>query len=260
MRRTHDDCRDFRSGREDGYARCDRLKDSPEYRILYVEPVAAGEEALKKRGVTPTSMDEAAKTADVLIMAINDRAMAKVTGQVVPLMKKGAMLFMLDPAAAYADVLPKRADISIFVTHPSHPPLYNDETTEEARKDYFGGGFAKQAIVSALAQGPEEHYAIGEAISRRFFGPILRSHRITVEQMAMLEPATVETCTATFILACREALEEAIKARGARTGGQGLCDGAHQHSVGPDLRSAQLADVGRGATDVEGWDAADLQA
>lgn len=190
---------------------CDRLKTSPEYKILYVEPIPAGEEALKKRGLTPTCPDEAARTADVLIMAINDRAMAKVTGQVVPQMKPGAMLMMLDPAAAYAEVLPKRADISIFVTHPAHPPLFNDETTEEARKDYFGGGFAKQAIVSALAQGPEEHYAKGEAIAKLFFGPILRSHRITVEQMAILEPATVETCTATFILACREALEEAIR-------------------------------------------------
>lgn len=194
-----------------GTRACDRLKEVPEYKLLYVEPIAAGQETLTKRGQTPTPAEEAAKTADVLIMAINDRALPKVAGDIVPLMKPGAMLMMLDPAAAHAEVLPKRADISIFVTHPAHPPLFNDETTEEARKDYFGGGFAKQAIVSALAQGPESDYAKGEAISRKFFGPILRSHRITVEQMAMLEPATVETCTATFILACREALEECIR-------------------------------------------------
>ena len=194
-----------------GTRACDRLKDVPEYQILYVEPVPAGQEALKARAVKPTPVDEAARTADVLIMAINDRALPKVASDVVPMMKSGAMLFMLDPAAAYAEALPKRQDITIFVTHPAHPPLYNDETTPEARKDYFGGGFAKQAIVSALMQGPETDYDKGEAISRRFFGPILRSHRITVEQMAILEPATVETCTATCILACREALDEAIR-------------------------------------------------
>ena len=194
-----------------GTRACERLKDAPEYRILYVEPVPAGQEALKGRGLAPTPVEEAAKMADVLIMAINDRALPKVAGEVVPLMKSGAMLFMLDPAAAYAEVLPKRADITIFVTHPAHPPLFGDEKTEEARKDYFGAGFAKQAIVNALMQGPESDYARGEALAMRFFGPVLRSHRITVEQMAILEPATVETCTATFILACREALEEAIR-------------------------------------------------
>ncbi len=194
-----------------GTRACDRLKGVGDYELLYVEPVAAGQEALRARGAQATPMDVAAKTADVLIMAINDRALPKVAAEIVPMMKPGAMLMMLDPAAAYAEALPRRADITIFVTHPAHPPLFNDETTEEARKDYFGGGFAKQAIVSALMQGPESDYEKGEAISRRFFGPILRSHRITVEQMAILEPATVETCTATFILACREALEEAIK-------------------------------------------------
>jgi hypothetical protein len=36
---------------------------------------------------------------------------------------------------------------------------------------------------------------------------------VTIEQMAILEPAMAETCSATFIVAIREAMEEAI-ARG----------------------------------------------
>ena len=43
-----------------------------------------------------------------------------------------------------------------FVTNPAHPPIYNGETDPEARRDYFGSGKAKQAIVKALMQGPEE--------------------------------------------------------------------------------------------------------
>jgi hypothetical protein len=126
-------------------------------------------------------------------------------------MKSGAMLICLDPAAPYGGKLPQRADVTYFVTHPAHPPVFNDEKDQEARRDFFGSGKAKQAIVSALMQGPEADYAKGEAISRKIFGPILRSHRVTVEQMAMLEPALSETVAATCITVMREAMDEAIR-------------------------------------------------
>lgn len=123
------------------------------------------------------------------------------------------MVMCLDPAAPYAGILPKRNDITYFITHPAHPPVFNDETEWEARRDFFGSGLAKQAIVSALMQGPEADYAKGEEISKQMFGPILRSHRVTVEQMAMLEPALSETVAATCLTVIREAMDEAI-ARG----------------------------------------------
>jgi hypothetical protein len=98
-----------------------------------------------------------------------------------------------------------------FVTHPAHPPVYNDETDPEARRDFFGSGKAKQAIVCALMQGPESDYARGEAIAVKMFGPILRSHRITVDQMVLLEPALAETVAATCLTVVREALDETIR-------------------------------------------------
>lgn len=64
--------------------------------------------------------------------------------------------------------------------------------------------------MNALIQGPEEDYAKGEAIGSRMFQPILRSHRVTLEQMAMLEPAMSETMAATCITVMREAMDEAI--------------------------------------------------
>ncbi len=129
----------------------------------------------------------------------------------MPLLRAGTLCICLDPAAPYSGKLPARSDISYFVTHPAHPPVFNDETDPEARKDYFGGGLAKQSIVSALLQGPEEHYALGERISRRVFGPILRSHRVTVEQMAILEPVLSETVAATCLSVIREGLDEAVR-------------------------------------------------
>ncbi len=81
--------------------------------------------------------------------------------------------------------MPERQDVSYFFSHPSHPPIFNDETEAEARRDFFGG-VAKLSIVRALLQGPEEDYAKGEVIASKLFGPILRSHRISIEQMAIL--------------------------------------------------------------------------
>lgn len=190
-----------------------RLRERPEYRLLCVEPIEAGAEKLRARGDSPTDPDEAAARADVVLLAIADKFIEPVAAGLVPKLRPGALLMMLDPAAAYADLVPDRPDVAVFVTHPTHPPVFNDETDPEARTDYFGAGKAKQSIVSALVRGTEEHYATGEAISRAYFSPILRSHRVTLEQLAILEPAMSETCSATFIVAMREAMEEAI-ARG----------------------------------------------
>ena len=52
---------------------------------------------------------------------------------------------------------------------------------------------------------------VGEVIASKLFGPILRSHRISIEQMAILEPALSETVTATCLTVIREALDEAVK-------------------------------------------------
>jgi D-apionate oxidoisomerase len=187
------------------------LRNDSEYRLLHVEAGEAGRAKLKERGISPVSKEEALAQADVAILAVPDALIGKVAHEVVPGMKRGAMLICLDPAAPYAGKLPTRGDVTYFVTHPAHPPVFNDETDPEARRDFFGSGKAKQAIVSALMQGSESDYARGEAISRKIFGPILRSHRVTVEQMAMLEPALSETVAATCITVMREAMDEAIR-------------------------------------------------
>jgi hypothetical protein len=66
-------------------------------------------------------------------------------------------------------------------------------------------------VVCALHQGPEEHYAVGEKLAAAMYAPILRTHRVTVEQMAILEPAVVESTMATCIAAMREAMDRAVE-------------------------------------------------
>jgi hypothetical protein len=86
----------------------------------------------------------------------------------------------------------------------------NDETDPIARKDFFGG-IAKQHIVCALLQGTDAHYALGEAIARKMFAPVMNAHRVTVEQMAILEPALAETVAITCMMIIREAMDEAVR-------------------------------------------------
>jgi hypothetical protein len=179
--------------------------------VLYVEAAGPGQERLRERGITPTPMEAAVRQADIVVLAIPDILIGKVTPEIVPLMKRGAMVLCLDPAAPHGGELPQRADISYFITHPCHPPLVNDETDLEARKDFFGGVAAKQAIVCALMQGPEPDYARGEALARKMFAPVMRAHRITVGQMALLEPAMAETMALTVMMALREGMDEVVK-------------------------------------------------
>lgn len=180
------------------------------YRLLFVEKEGSvGMERLVASGRTPVPLRQAQEEAEVVVMAVPDRAIRQVAAEVVPGLRSGALVILLDPAAPYAGHLPPREDVAYFVTHPAHPPIFNDEVGE-ARRDFFGG-LAKQSIVSALVQGTEADYVRGETIARDMFGPILRSHRVSLEQMVMLEPALSETVAATCITIIREAMDEVIR-------------------------------------------------
>jgi D-apionate oxidoisomerase len=189
----------------------DNMKDLPEYQLRYVEVSPNGIANLAQRGITPTPQAEALAEADAVILAVPDKLIGKITRDIIEDIKSGAIVIGLDPAAAYAEVMPIRDDLTYFVSHPCHPPLFNDETTDAARSDWFGGISAKQHIVCALHRGREEDYAIGEAIAKAMYAPVMNSYRVTIEQMAILEPALVETFTATLITAMKEARDKAIE-------------------------------------------------
>jgi len=186
------------------------LKNEP-FGLSYVEISEVGKERLATLKITPQTADETVPEADVVILAIPDVAIETTAPGIVRMMKPGAMLMTLDPAAPYAGKLPKRSDIAYFVTHPSHPSVFNWEPSVDAQKDRFGGTMAKQSIVCALMQGEESDYETGEQIARIMFAPVFRAHRVTVEQMAMLEPGLVETLASTCIYVISEGLKEIIR-------------------------------------------------
>lgn len=183
-----------------------------DYDLLPVEISPEGQDRLKaETGMTCVEQGQALSVADTVILAVPDRMIGKVLSGFIDELRPGTAVIMLDAAAPHAETLPERDDVTYFVAHPCHPPLFNDETDPDAKKDYFGGIAAKQHIVCALAQGPEEHYAKCEEIARAFYGPVMRSHRVTVEQMATLEPALSESVGATFAKVLKDATDEAAR-------------------------------------------------
>jgi hypothetical protein len=200
----------FGAGGKIGYRIAEKLKDS-DYRGLYIEISPEGIAALADMGVSVTAQDEALKEADVVILAVPDNLIGEIANQCAPHMKTGTMIMSLDAAAAFAGELPKRDDLAYFVVHPCHPPIPSDETDPEARRDFFGGYKAKQSIVCSLIGGSESDYALGDAVARCIFGPVMRAHRLTIEQMALLEPALAESISATCMVMVREAMCDVIK-------------------------------------------------
>ncbi len=188
----------------------DKLAGNFDYDLLCVEVGAAGIKEVEARGYSPVPQAEAVAAADIVVLALPDKLIGKITHDIVPLMQPGAMVMGLDPAAAYAEVMPIRADLTYFVAHPCHPPLFNNETDPAAQQDWFGG-IAAQHLVCALHHGPEEDYAQGEALAIALFGPIIKSHRITLEQMAILEPALVESTSLALIGILKQAYDEVVK-------------------------------------------------
>ncbi|MES2535589.1 MAG: phosphogluconate dehydrogenase C-terminal domain-containing protein [Pseudomonadota bacterium] len=185
-----------------------------DFKVRHVEVSTGGRERLQKElGIECVDAADALDGADVVILAVPDNIIRKVAAGIEPLLKAGTMVMTLDAAAPFAGHLPDRKDLVYFVAHPCHPPIFNDETTLEARKDYFGGGHARQHIVNALMQGPDDAYALGESVAKAIYAPVMRSHRMTVDQMAMLEPGLSETICATLLAVMREAMDEVV-ARG----------------------------------------------
>ena len=203
----------FGAGGKMGHRLSRNLKDSA-FTVRHVEVSEQGRARLAQDfGVQCVSAEVALADAQVAILAVPDTHIGKVAQSINHLLKPGTMVVVLDAAAPFAGHLPERPDLTYFVTHPCHPPIFNDETALDAKADRFGGVAAKQHLVSALMQGPEEHYAMGEEVARTIWAPVMRSHRVTVEQMALLEPGLSETVVASLLDVMREAMDEVV-ARG----------------------------------------------
>ncbi|WP_059102716.1 phosphogluconate dehydrogenase C-terminal domain-containing protein [Shouchella shacheensis] len=182
-----------------------------ESKLSLIEKGEEGIASLQERGLATAVGEEALPQADVIIMAVPDTLIGPISKSVVPQMKANATLILLDPAAAYADHVTLRDDCTFVVTHPCHPQLFGEQDTPEARQDMFGGIAAKQDIVIALQQGKEENFNRARQICIDMFAPVVNCYRITVEQMALLEPAAAEVVAASAACIMKEATDQVIE-------------------------------------------------
>jgi hypothetical protein len=198
------------------------------YTLLFCEKGEAGIARLKDRGLNVTPAAEAVAAADLVVLAAPDALIGPISRELVPHARAGATIITLDPAAAAVGELALRPDLNYVVSHPCHPPMFREQPSPEARKDFFGGIAATQDIVVALAQGSEEAFGRAEALLKRMFSPVGKAHRITVEQMAVLEPAMAEVVAASAACLMKEAMEEAVRAGVPRDAAQAFMLGHAQ--------------------------------
>lgn len=182
----------------------------------YVESSPAGQDVVRGLGRELTAIEDAAATADVVVLAVPDIALGAVSEQVVPLMKSGATILTLDPAAAYAGLLARRDDVQEAVAHPCHPSVFLERTTPEQWADTFGGIAAPQEVVAAL-EGVDEGSpvrALATEVISTIYAPVIQVHYVTVRQLAVLEPTLVETIACMIGDFLNDALDETVNGVG----------------------------------------------
>ena len=195
------------AGGKMGIRLTDNFLKSPNYKLDYLEISEEGILKLKNKNIEVSDQKQCVPEADVVILSVPDVSIGSISEKIVPMMKSGALLMTLDPAAPLDGIIHHRDDLGYVIAHPCHPGVFNWEETEETFRDFYGGISAKQSIVVALMYGQEEHYKLGEKVAQDMYGPIKNTHRITLEQMAMLEPALVETLAQTAMERVKEGFD-----------------------------------------------------
>lgn len=218
------------AGGKMGMRAADKIGALPGYRVLMCESHPERARSLEEKGFAVTALAAALAEADFVFLAVPDALIGSISREAAPLMKPGAMLIMLDAAAAYVDELPVTDRIGMMITHPCHPAFFVDRPTPEERQDYFGGVAAQDILVS-LVEGTEEKFAAGEAVCRAVFAPVNKAHRVTPEQFAFLEPAMSELVVAAAARWMRDSLDAAIEAGVPRGAAEAFMAGHAQIAI-----------------------------
>lgn len=187
----------------------DNLQKSS-HAVHYVENSPGGQERTRDAGREVTDTDAAVAAADVVILAVPDVALGPVSAAIVPQVRPGTVVLTLDPAAAYANLLFARDDITYAVAHPCHPSVFLQRRTEAELNDTFGGIAAPQDVVAAMETGSAHQRAMAEEVIRLMYAPVIDVHWVTVKQLAYLEPTLVEVVACMIGDLLNDALRETV--------------------------------------------------
>lgn len=185
-------------------------RKADKYELYCVENAPKGIESIEARGLKVWPVEEALDLAQVVIFAVPDTLIKKLSAIYVPQLKAGTGFLILDPAAAVAKELSLRDDCTFGVAHPCHPSFLKDQDTPEARADRFGGEGGHQDIVMSKIQGDDEVFKLMQETARDMYRAD-EAFVMTSEQIAFLEPTLVELLGATCLYAMAETVDKAIE-------------------------------------------------
>ncbi|MDR6350495.1 phosphogluconate dehydrogenase C-terminal domain-containing protein [Pantoea sp. SORGH_AS_0659] len=185
-----------------------------DYQVFYCENSPKAQEQVSAQGRELSDAASVVPLSDVVILAVPDIVLGKVSEDVVPQMKPGAILLTLDPAAAYANLIAHRDGIEYAVAHPCHPSVFLERYTKEEHADAFGGIAAIQHVAASYETGSDEQKAELSKVISVMYGPVEQVHWVTVTQLAYLEPTLVETVACMVGAFMKEALDETVKHSG----------------------------------------------
>ena len=185
-----------------------------DYQVFYVENSPKAQDQVTAHGRELSDAASVVPLSDVVILAVPDIVLGKVSEGVVPQMKAGAILLTLDPAAAYANLIAHRDGIEYAVAHPCHPSVFLERYTKEEHADAFGGIAAVQHVAASYETGSDAQKAELSKVISVMYGPVEDVHWVTVTQLAYLEPTLVETVACMVGAFMKEALDETVKHSG----------------------------------------------
>ncbi|WP_299998878.1 phosphogluconate dehydrogenase C-terminal domain-containing protein [uncultured Cedecea sp.] len=185
-----------------------------DFQVFYCENSPAAQQQVTNQGRELSDAQSVVPLSDVVILAVPDIVLGKVSEVVVPQMKSGAVLLTLDPAAAYANLIAYREGIEYAVAHPCHPSVFLHRYTKEEHEDAFGGVAAIQHVAASYETGNDEQKAQLSKVVSCMYGPVAEVHWVTVKQLAYLEPTLVETVACMVGAFMKEALDETVKHSG----------------------------------------------
>lgn len=218
-----------------GFCVTRRLFDSG-YDLRAIKIGDVGPARLAEVGISAVDATKGLNGAEVVVAALPENIIGKVVVETASQLAPGTMLLILDAAAPYADMLPKnRPDLTYLVAIPSTRRSTTTRRTGTPAAT-ITAVVSRQAIVCALMQLPEEHYALGAEICEAMWSPVTKTRRATVEEPAILEPGLSEMPTMCMIDVMSEAMDECANRYGIPRGGH-----LPARIIDGDLRSVRFA-------------------
>ena len=186
-------------------------KKPDDFDLYLVENSPQGIEGIESRGLRVTDAAEIVPKSDVIVFAVPDVLIYKLSQDFVKMLKPGAGFIILDPAAAVVKEVAMRDDCTFAVGHPCHPSYFLKQDAPDAHKDYFGGVTSKQDIVVSKIQGDDKVFELCRKVMEAMYAPVENSYVITLRDMAFLEPTLVEVLGATCLYAMAETVNKAVE-------------------------------------------------